>query len=98
MRYKKHETTHIKDVIKAYLKQNNVNEGLEKHRVIKEWENIVGERINSATTKIAIEKDLLFVSIKSPIIRNELKMIKSAIVERINQKAGFKIVNDIIIR
>jgi len=98
MRDKKHNTTHIKEVIKAYLKQNNVNDGLEKHRVIKEWEGIVGERINSATTNIYIEKDLLFVSIKSPIIRNELKMIKSAIVERINQKAGRNIVKDIIIR
>lgn len=98
MRDKKHNTSHIREVIKAYLKQNNVEQGLEKHRVVKAWETIVGERINSATTSIKINKDLLFVSIKSPIIRNELKMIKSAIVERINQKAGFNIIKDIIIR
>lgn len=98
MKDNKHYTSHIREVIKEYLKKNNVEKGLEKHRVIKEWEIIVGERINSATTKIYIEKDLLFVSIKSPIIRSELKMIKSAIVEKINQKAGFNIVKDIIIR
>ena len=98
MRNKKHNTSHIREVIKAYLKQNNVEAGLEKHRVIKEWETIVGKRINSATTNIYIEKELLFVSIKSPIIRNELKMIKSAIVQQINKKAGFNIVKDIIIK
>ena len=58
MRDKKHKTAHIREVIEAYLKQNNVNEGLEKHRVVKEWETIVGERINSATTNIYIEKNL----------------------------------------
>ena len=98
MKDNKHYTSHVREVIKEDLKKNNVEKGLEKHRVIKEWEIIVGERINSATTKIYIEKDLLFVSIKSPIIRSELKMIKSAIVEKINQKAGFNIVKDIIIR
>jgi|GEM_PF-244231 hypothetical protein len=94
----KNNTKHIKEVIKAYLNQNNVEQGLVKHQVVKEWELIVGKRINSVTTNIYIEKNLLFVSIKSPIIRSELKMIKSAIVERINAKAGFDIITDIIIR
>ncbi len=94
----KNNTKHIKEVIKAYLNQNNVEQGLVKHQVVKEWELIVGKRINSVTMNIYIEKNLLFVSIKSPIIRSELKMIKSAIVERINAKAGFDIITDIIIR
>jgi len=92
------KTEHIKAVIEAFLKQSGMDKGLNKHHVIKSWENIVGERINTATQNIYFKNDILYVKITSPIVKNELRMIKSAIIERINRSAGYDIVKDIFIR
>ncbi len=97
-KYRTEQTRHIKQVIQDFLKQNKIDKGLNKHTVIKSWEQIVGERINSATEQIFFKNDILYVKIKSPIIKNELRMIKSAIISRINNYVGAITVKDIFIK
>ena len=95
-RYK--DSKHIKEILKQVLKQTGINKGLAEHHVIDSWKKIVGERINKSTDKIYISKRILFVHIRSAIAKNELNLIKTALVERINQNAGQDVITKIVIR
>jgi predicted nucleic acid-binding Zn ribbon protein len=92
------DSKHIKEILKHVLKQNGLNQGIAENSVISSWKEIVGERINKATNKIYISKKIMFVEIRSAIVKNELNMIKTALVKKINQKAGMEIITKIIIK
>ena len=92
------DSQHIKDIVRQVLNQNGVNRSLAEHSVIDSWEDIVGIRINKSTDNIYINNRILFVKIRSAIAKNELNLIKTALVEKINQRSGFNIITKIIIR
>ena len=92
------DSQHIKEILKQVLKQNGINQGLAEHNVVNSWKDIVGERINKSTDNIYISKRILFVNIRSAIAKNELNLIKTALVEKINQRAGFNVIYKIVIR
>jgi hypothetical protein len=92
------DSKHIKEILKHVLKQTGINQGIAEHNVIESWKGIVGERINKSTENIYISKQILFVHLRSAIARNELNLIKTALVEKINQQAGGNVITKIVIR
>ena len=92
------DSQHIKEILKIVLKQTGINQGLAEHNVISSWKEIVGERINKSTDNIYISKRILFVHIRSAIAKNELNLIKTALVEKINLNAGQEVITKIVIR
>jgi hypothetical protein len=92
------DSKHIKEILKHVLKQNGLNQGIAENSVISSWKEIVGERINKSTENIYISKKILFVKIRSAIAKNEINLIKTALVEKINQRVGFNVITKIIIR
>ena len=92
------DSKHIKDILKQVLKQNGINRGIAENSVITSWKEIVGERINKSTENIYISKKILFVKIRSAIAKNEINLIKTALVEKINQRVGFNVITKIVIR
>jgi hypothetical protein len=59
---------------------------------------MLGNNIARATTKIFIKDRVLFVYLKSSIVRNELMMLKSSIIKSLNEQAGEKVIDDIVLR
>ena len=92
------DSKHIKDILKQVLKQNGISRSMTEHNVIDSWEDIVGIRISKSTENIYINNSILFVKIRSAIAKNELNLIKTALVEKINQRSGYAIISKIIIR
>lgn len=66
--------------------------------VLNSWEEIVGKAISSRTTKMYIKDKVLYVYLSSSVVRNELLMLREAIRERLNQKAGSEVINEIVLK
>ncbi len=92
------DSKHIKEILKQVLKQNGMNRGIAENSVINSWKEIVGERINKSTENIYISKKILFVKIRSAMAKNEINLIKTALVEKINQRVGLNVITKIVIR
>ena len=73
--------------------RNSVRSG-----VINSWEEIVGKAISSRTTKIYIKDHILYVHLNSSVVRNELLMLREALREKLNQKAGSEVIKEIVLR
>jgi predicted nucleic acid-binding Zn ribbon protein len=92
------KTITLAEAVKDYLKEMKLDGKLSEVAVINSWEEIVGRAISSRTTKIYIKDNVLYVHLKSSVVRNELLMLREELREKLNQKAGSEVVKEIVLR
>ncbi len=92
------KTITLAEAVKDYLKEMKLDGKLTEVAVINSWEEIVGRAISSRTTKIYIKDNVLYVHLKSSVVRNELLMLREELREKLNQKAGSEVVKEIVLR
>ena len=88
----------INELVSALLKELGIEHKMQEARVINSWEETLGGNIARATNKLFIKNRILFVYLKSSIVRNELMMLKTGIIKRLNDKAGAVVIDDIVFR
>ena len=95
---RKNNTQKISDVLKSYTRENKLDSKLCELDVIKSWETVMGKTISRYTGNLYIQNSTLFVETTSPIVRNELLMMKEEIRIRLNEVAGKDLIKTIIFR
>lgn len=86
------------DIVKKLMKNPKISHRLEKLNVLDVWQDIIGVQLCKYITDQKIHKDILYVKIKSPVVRNELSYKKSDFIKQINKRIGKNIINDIVLR
>lgn len=89
------EEKSIKDLLNSVFKSYNQGYKYEETSVINSWDQIVGSMIAKNTTKIFINKKVLYLTVSSPALKNELRYHKLVLIDKINDFAEQKIINDI---
>lgn len=92
------KTISLAEAVNDYIKEMNLGGKLSEISVINSWEEIVGKAISSRTTKIFIKDHILYVHLNSSVVRNELLMLREALREKLNKKAGSEVITDIVLR
>ncbi|HEX7494290.1 MAG TPA: DUF721 domain-containing protein [Bacteroidales bacterium] len=92
------KTISLAEAVNDYIKEMNLGGKLSEISVINSWEEIVGKAISSRTTKIYIKNHTLYVHLSSSVVRNELLMLREALREKLNKKAGSEVIKDIVLR
>lgn len=73
--------------------------GLEKRMkemdVLNGWKEMMGIAVANRTTDLRIVNRILYITIDSSVMREELHNGKQIILERVNQFAGSKIIDDV---
>ncbi len=62
------------------------------------WRAIVGERAANDTTELRLERHVLYVRVRSSVLRSELLYQREALRDAINRQSGIRLVNAVIIR
>lgn len=91
-------TQSLGEVVQEYIRQMNIGHKLKEVEIIKSWEQLLGKNVSKATSNIYIRNRVLFVELRSSIVRNELSMIKEEILKRINENAGEQVIEKIVLR
>lgn len=92
------KTITIAEAVNDFIREMNIGDKLSEAGVINSWEDTVGKAISSRTTRIYIRDHVLYVHLNSSVVRNELLMLREALRERLNQKAGKLVIKDIVLR
>ncbi|HEY6162348.1 MAG TPA: DUF721 domain-containing protein [Bacteroidia bacterium] len=95
---KDHNQKSIKEAIDALLKTYKLKEGLNEARLKNSWEKLVGPLIANHTTDIRIHKKVLYITLDSAALRQELLYGKEKLVALLNESAGEKMVDDIVLK
>jgi predicted nucleic acid-binding Zn ribbon protein len=96
MRHSK--TISLAEAIKDYIREMNFEGKLAEINLINSWEEIVGKAISSRTSKVYIKDHILYIHLNSSVVRNELLMLREALKEKLNEKAGSELIRDIILK
>ena len=73
------ENSTISDVLKEFLKSNNLQKGMDKVDVRDAWKNLMGNGVNSYTREIMLRGSTLYVELTSAVLREELSYGKEKI-------------------
>jgi predicted nucleic acid-binding Zn ribbon protein len=92
------KTISLADALRDYIHEMNMENKLREISLIGSWEEIVGKAIASRTSDIYIREKVLYVKLNSSVVRNELLMLRQAILEKLNEKAGSDVIRDIVLQ
>lgn len=95
---RKSNTEKLGDILRSYVKENKLENKLAEVDIISSWEEVMGKTVASYTESLNIQHGTLFVKTSSPILRNELLMMKEDIRKRLNEKAGSEVIKQIVFR
>lgn len=91
-------TEKLSDVLRQYIKENKLQQKLSEVDIVASWEEIMGKTVAHYTEELRISNGTLFVKTCSPMLRNELIMMKEEIRKRLNEKAGVDLIHQIVFR
>lgn len=95
---RKSNTQKLDEVIAEVLKQLNLDVRLKETRLINSWPEVIGKTVARYTTNLYIKDKTLFVQLSSSVVRQELMMIRDGLIKALNDKAGEKIIERIVLR
>lgn len=92
------KTISMAEAMQDYIREMGLGRKLTEINQINSWEEIVGKAISARTSKIYIKNQILYVHLDSSVVRNELMMLREALKEKLNEKAGSMVIKDIVLR
>ncbi len=92
------KTISLAEALQDYIKEMKLEDKLSEVGLISSWEEMVGRAISSRTKKIYIKDQVLYVHLSSSVVRNELLMLRNALKDRLNEKAGKEVIRDIVLK
>jgi predicted nucleic acid-binding Zn ribbon protein len=92
------KTISLAEALKDYIKEMNFGPKLSEAGIVNSWDEVVGKAISSRTAKVYIKDKVLYVHLRSSVVRNELVMLRQALMEKLNEKAGTEVIRDIVFR
>ncbi len=78
-----------------YLRREGLETPLLQRRAVDAWNNVVGAGVARYTGEKFIKNQTLFVKIQSPALRQDLTMMRSQLVKRINEAVGSMVIADV---
>ncbi len=85
----------LEEVINRLLRAYQLDGRMKEMDIISAWEEMMGKAVAHRTENIYIKNKILHLKLNSSVMRDELMHGKQVIIERVNQKAGEKIVLDV---
>lgn len=95
---RKSNTQTLGQVLQEYVKALKIQGKLDEVKIRDHWNEMMGGAIANSTKEVYMKEDLLFVYLKSSIIRNELFMMRSSIAKRLNERIGKDLIREVILK
>lgn len=95
---KKNNAENLGGVILQYLRETGLETPLNEHRLIQAWGTVLGPAVSKYTKELKIYNQVLFVTVSSAAMRNELMMRRTELVSRLNSHVGAQVITQIVLR
>ena len=88
----------IDSLIKFFIKENNLENGLENVKIKDLWHEIMKNGVANYTTDVNLKNGTLYIKLKSSVLREELSNGKEKIVKLLNEKLKKDLIKKIVLR
>lgn len=86
----------LKDAITKMLSVYRLRGKYDETGIVAHWPEIMGTAVANRTTQIYVSQRKLFVRIESSVIKNELLMVRTGIIQKLNERAGAEVITEIV--
>lgn len=91
----KRDVKPLGEVLMKFLRDEGLETPLQQKRLIDAWEVVAGPLVARYTAEKFIKNQTLMVKITNPALRNDLSMMKTQLVRRLNEQVGALIITEI---
>ncbi len=88
----------IDNLIKFFIKENNLENGLENVKIKDLWYEQMKNGVANYTTDINLKNGTLYINLKSSVLREELSYGKEKIMKLLNEKLKKDLIKKIVLR
>jgi hypothetical protein len=86
----------LKEAIEQMLQVYKIKRRFDETAVIASWPELVGKSVANRTKELFIHDKKLFLRIESSVIKNELILMRTQIINKINEDAKGILLEDIV--
>lgn len=95
---KRRDSQSIGEIISQFIVQNELGQKLDETQIMQLWPRVAGEIIGSYTQSLYVHNRTLYVQLSSAVLRNELMMLRSELLQKLNAEIGHQVIDNIIFR
>ena len=94
---KRGEIKNISKIIKEVFSQKHFRIGIDNIKVQEAWLKTMGKNIQKYTYKVVYKKGILYLKLKSSVLKEELTFEKIKVINLLNKELGKEYIKDIVI-
>jgi len=91
----KRQVQSLSEVLHQLLRQDGLETPLRQKRLLDAWETVTGSMVVRYTGEKFIKNQTLHVKITNPALRQDLSMMRSQLLKRLNAEVGAMVISDI---
>lgn len=88
----------LREALGEFTKSKKIKKGYKQLLLQKFWEKKMGEMINSYTEKLYVRGDILYVTISSSPLKQELDLGRDKIITMIEKEFGKDYISKLVLR
>jgi predicted nucleic acid-binding Zn ribbon protein len=92
---KTHREKPVKEILLKFFKSAGIENRLEENLAFAYWDTVVGKEIALHTEPEKIVRGTMVVKVDNDVWRNELAFFKHEIIQKLNNKIGKKLIQEI---
>lgn len=85
----------LDEVLMKMLRAQGLETPLLQKRLVDAWDTVAGPTVARYTTQKYIKNQTLYVRIANPALRQDLSMMRSQLLQRLNSHVGAMVIADI---
>jgi len=94
---RENEAASIQDLMKSFIKENNLTKGMQKIKVKEIWTTMMGPGVAAHTTSVRLQNKTLIIQLSSSVLREELSYGKEKIIVMLNEELGEKLITKLLL-
>lgn len=88
----------LNELLPQILADLHLDRRLDETQAAVLWREIFGPAVTQYTTQVHVRAGVLYVSLSSAVLRNELLSCKASLLQRLNEEMGREVIKDIMFR
>lgn len=85
----------IDEILNTLLRENGLETPLLERRLTDAWDTVTGKTVARYTGEKFIKNQTLHMKILNPALRQDLSMMRSQLVKRLNEAVGSIVITDV---
>lgn len=93
---RKRNAEQIGSVVQRFMREQGLETPYNEYRLVNAWPEVMGQGIANYTGDVEIRNRVLYVKLKSSVLRQELFMNRKRLVQKLNEHVGAQVIENVV--